>query len=151
LFFNVTDHNLDKHIAKQVVLFNDVLYFISNIDSKLYEMSTEIYTYDGLEIPRIRVTKHYRNPTNETFIVNRLGVQLEEGENVGDSSVDLSFSLNGGRSFGNVVRHHLRRQGVRQGQMTFFRLGQGNVFTFQFRFWGFGRFVVSNATMDIYS
>jgi hypothetical protein len=151
LFYTVTDECRNYHIAKKVVLFNNRLYFISLNDSKLYEMSTDFTTYDGLEIPRIRVTKHYRQPTNQTFIVNRLNLQMEQGENATTSKVGLSISKNDGVSFGNVVTEHLKKQGVRRGQLDFWRMGRGDSFTFQFRFWSKERFVLTNATMDVVS
>lgn len=151
LWYTVTDQNRNKHIAKQVVLFNDTLYFISYIDSKLYEMSTGITTYEGDEIPRIRVTKNFRQDTNEVFMTNRVGLQMEEGENDEVGKVMLCFSKDAGINFGNIVTQYLNPQGVRRGQITFWRLGRSNSMTLQFRFYSKGRFVVTNGTMDVYS
>lgn len=151
MFYTVTDECRNYHIAKQVVLFNNKLYFISFNDSKIYEMSTDLTTYDGKEIPRIRVTKHYRLLNNETFIVNRLNVQMEQGANDTVSKVDLSISKDDGVTFGNIVTKLLNPPGVRRGQIDFWRMGQSDSFTFQFRFWGKDRFVVTGATMDVYA
>lgn len=151
MWFTVSDECRNRHIAKDVVLLNNKLYFISLIDSKLYEMSTDITTYDGKEIPRIRVTPHYRSPTSEIFIVNRVNVQMEQGNNDTESKVQLSVSKDSGVTYGNVVTDFLKPQGVRRGQVEFWRLGRGDVFTLQFRFYSKGRFVVTNGTMDIYS
>ena len=37
----------------------------------------------------------------------------------------------------------------RQGQFRYWRLGSANSITVQLRFWGTGRFVVTNGTVDI--
>jgi len=151
MFYTVTDECRNRHIAKQVVLFGNKLYFISFIDSKLYEMGTDITTYDGKEIPRVRVTPHYRSPNSDIFIVNRLNVQMETGNNATVSKVELSLSKDSGVTYGNVVTEELKKQGLRRGQVDFWRMGRADVMTFQFRFYSKERFVVTNGTMDVYS
>jgi hypothetical protein len=151
MYYTLTDECLNSHIAKQVVLFNNTLYFISFIDSKLYKMSTDITTYDGKEIPRVRITDHYRTPESAIFIANRLNIQMEQGNNSGVSKVELSISKDNGVTYGNVVTDHLRRQGLRRGQIEFWRMGRADVMTFQFRFYSKERFVITNGTMDVYT
>jgi hypothetical protein len=151
MYYTLTNENGDRHIAKQVVLFDNKLYFTSFIDSKLYEMSTDLTTYDGETIPRSRITPHYRSPRNDVFIVNRLNVQMEQGFSDPPGQIALSISKDDGVTYGADVTETLRRQGKRRGQIEFWRMGRGDSFTFQFRFWGKSRFVITGSTMDIYS
>lgn len=151
LFYTVTDECRNYHIARDVVLFENKLYFISLNDSKLYEMSTDITTYNGLEIPRFRVTEHFRFPNNRSFIIKQLNIQMEQGWDSEEAFVDLAISKDDGATFGNYVRQKLTPQGRRFGQLSYNRLGRADSFTLQLRFWGKGRFIVNNATMDIYS
>jgi hypothetical protein len=151
MFYTLTNEDRNRHIAKQVVLFDNKLYFISFIDSKLYEMSTDITTYDGKTIPRSRTTKRFRTPRNDIFIVNRVNIQMEQGFSDPAGEVSLSISKDDGINYGADVVQTLKPLGVRRGQVDFWRLGRADNITFQFRFWGKSRFVVTNSTMDIYS
>lgn len=151
MFFTVTDENRNKHIAKSVVRFGNKLYFISFNDSKLYEMSTDITTYNGKVIPRARITKRFRTPRNDIFIVNRVNVQMEQGQSDPPGRVTLSISKDDGINYGIDVSQDLKPLGVRRGQVDFWRLGRCDNITFQFRFWGKSRFVVTGSTMDIYA
>lgn len=78
-FFHASDHNMNYFIAKQVSFFNNQYYFVSRNDGNIYAFSTNITTYDGDEIPRIRVCKSIRRPTQENFIVNDIGFTIEAG------------------------------------------------------------------------
>jgi hypothetical protein len=78
-FFNLTDADLNYHPATEVVYFNQKTYFISLNDASLYEFSTNYTTYDGLEIPRVRVCKSIRAQNSQRFIANSLVVIIEQG------------------------------------------------------------------------
>lgn len=62
--------------------------------------------------------------------------------------VDLSFSKNGNQSFSNIVGYDLNTQGHYANRIRWFRLGYANEITFQLRFWGFNRFIVSNGMLE---
>lgn len=78
-FFHATDHNMNYFIAKEVAFFNNQYYFVSRNDGNIYAFSTSYTTYDDKEIPRIRVCKSIRRPTQENFIVNDAGFTIEQG------------------------------------------------------------------------
>jgi hypothetical protein len=78
-FFHASDHNMNYFIAKEVAFFNNQYYFVSRNDGNIYAFSTAYTTYDGKEIPRIRVCKSIRRPTQENFIVNDVGFTIEQG------------------------------------------------------------------------
>lgn len=63
--------------------------------------------------------------------------------------VDLTISKNGGITFSNVVSYDLKATGKFKNQPRFNNLGYANQITYQMRFWGKGRFVVKNGTMEI--
>lgn len=65
-------------------------------------------------------------------------------------AVDLSISRDGGVSFGSAWRQNMNPTGVRKSKFQYQRLGWVNDFTYQLRFWGFGRFVVGNGMMETY-
>lgn len=83
-FFTLCDNNMDAHKARDVAFFNDKYYFVSFSDGNVYQMGTEFTTYDGDEIPRIRVCRNIRLPDTSRFAVNNLTFTIEEGtqENV---------------------------------------------------------------------
>lgn len=150
-FFNVTDYNLNHHIAKRITFFNDTHYFISVNDGCLYELSTDFTTFiddidgtnaTGKEIPRIRITPPYRKELAQRFPGEQLSLTMEQGNTREERVVDLSISRDGGQSFGSTVRNQVRPLPFRQNRMDFYQLGSANDWTFQFRFWGRERFVI---------
>ncbi len=84
LFFNVSDENLNYHIARQIVYFNDTYYFVSLNGGNIYEFDTKFpdaeYETDHIkEIPRIRITPPFRFPSQRMFIIKSLGFTVENG------------------------------------------------------------------------
>lgn len=65
-------------------------------------------------------------------------------------AVDLSISRDGGESFGNSWRLNMNATGKRKSRFIWQRCGQANDVTFQFRFSGFGRFVVFEGVVETY-
>ncbi len=63
--------------------------------------------------------------------------------------VDLTISKNGGNTFSNVVSYELKATGNFKNQPRFNNLGYAQQITYQLRFWGKGRKVVKNGTMEI--
>jgi hypothetical protein len=104
LWYELSDENQNHHIAKRAVLFNGKLFFISFNDSKLYQMGTELTTYNGATIPRFRVCSHVRFENDLPFIVNRVMLQMEQGQNQNPpGNVDLSISKDGGVTYYGAV------------------------------------------------
>lgn len=149
-FFTVTDQYMNFHIAKRVVAFNNSYYFVSFTDGNLYELNSKYTTYNGAEIPRVRVCENIRTPDSTRFIVNDLTFTLEHGNSQGEQAIDCSFSHNGGESFSSYERRILNKLGRRPNKLDFWNLGMANDFVPQFRFWGFDRFVISNGLASIY-
>lgn len=162
-FFYLTDENMNHHIAKRVAFFNNQYYFVSFTDGKLYEMNSDIYTYDGKEIPRYRTLSNKRFPTADLFVVQNITLTMESGidtssntyagnpPNKSISRVDLSRSDDAGLSFNTVESTPMPPIGQRQNVMSFWNLGSySNDISFRFGFWGFGRFVVVGGIASIY-
>ena len=78
-FFTITNEDQNAHIAKRVTFFNNTYYFVSFVDGNIYEMSTKYSTYNGAEIPRIRICKNIRMPDASRFAINNLTFTLESG------------------------------------------------------------------------
>jgi hypothetical protein len=149
-FYFLTDENQDHFIAKKIVFFNEKYYFISFIDGNLYELSSDINTYDGALIPRIVVTPTFRLPASESFIADYLSFTMEQGENPDMERIDMSLSKDGGVSFGNIVGIWQMEQGKRANEIKVWEMGYANEITFQFRFWGNGRTILYNGILGVY-
>lgn len=91
-FFNLTDEHLNYFPANQIVSFNRKTYFVSLNNGSLYELSSDITTYnDNLPgarnpdlninhpIQRIRITEPVRMPDSARFIANTLVFTIEQG------------------------------------------------------------------------
>lgn len=83
-FFTLTNEKMDAHIARRIAFFDDQYYFVSYIDGNVYQIGTQFTTYNGAEIPRIRICRNIRMPDTSRFAINNLTFTIEEGaqENV---------------------------------------------------------------------
>jgi len=145
-----TDEKLDYHIARDIVFFNGKTYFISFNDSFIYELDSDITTYDGEEIPRYRILPPIKFDDNDPFILNALNLQMEQGENDTPTKVGLSLAKNSGNCFGNVVIQEANAVGHRQGNMTWHGMGRAIDVSVKLEFWSKGRFVVTGGSMELY-
>lgn len=78
-FFTLCDENFNAHIAKKVAFFNGEYYFVSILDGNVYQFGTQFTTYNGNEIPRIRVCRNIRLPDASRFAINNLTFTIEQG------------------------------------------------------------------------
>jgi hypothetical protein len=172
LFFNVSDPNLNYHIAREVVYFNNSYYFVSLDGPDIYLFDSSIYsaTYSSTniqQIPRIRITPPVRLPNQHMFIIKSASFTMENGlpnafnattavESslpvfTAESFITLSISRDGGENFGNSLRYDMNPTGMRKNRINFQRLGQANDATLQFSFYGLERFVLTDGLIAIYS
>ena len=149
-FFNLTDHEGNYHIAKNVALFNNVYCFISIDDASLYVMGSEYTTYDYKEIPMVRVCNNLRFADSSGFVVNSITFPIEQGENKDISRIDMSISRDGGVSYGNDYGIVLNDYAHRKNRLVFWNLGYANDFVPRFKFWGHNRFVFADGVISIY-
>lgn len=80
-------------------------------------------------------------------------LQDEQNANTGTSNlslprVDLSISIDGGASFSSDMPYNLNPIGQRRNKLQWWQLGIANDFTCQFKFWGLGRFVVTDGILN---
>lgn len=78
-FFHATDEKGNYFIASSVIFFNNQYYFVTRNDGFLYAMDTIYTTYDGKQIPRLRVCKPVRLATQEYFVSTDCGFTIEQG------------------------------------------------------------------------
>jgi len=149
-FFTPTDEKMNYHIAKRVVYSNNSYYFVSFRDGNLYELNSRYTDYDGAEIPRVRVCNTLRLPDSSRFIINNLTFQIEQGEYNALQALDFSFSKDNGNSFSSYDRIDLSKTGFRQRRINYWNKGIALNFTPQFRFYGKGRFIVTDGTLSYY-
>lgn len=166
MFFTLTDENLNHHIARRVVFFNNANYFISLKDGNLYKMDSTITAYNGAEIPRIRDCKNIRFPDANRFVISNIALTMESGinkgfdyellkngytVNIGTSRIDISQSTDGGYAWRVIASKILPPLGKRSNIVNFFNLGgYSNDVVFRFRFLSFGRFVIPGGLISIY-
>lgn len=168
-FFDVTDENMNFHIARRVAFFNDDYYFVSFSDGNLYQFTPNLTTYDYgffedesekvYEIPRIRVCGNIRPPNAFRFAINNVTFILEQGNDVTHTinndpnynpRIGLSISKNGGISFSSYVSRPIYTVGNRMNRLNWWNLGVANDLVLQFRFWGRGPWKATNGLVNIY-
>jgi hypothetical protein len=160
-FFTVTNENLNHHIARKIVFFNNDYYFVSFTDGKLYIIGTQFtnfdYGVDDIEqIPRIRMCPPIRFQDQLQYIARALYFTVENGQTnsfeggVSNMAIDLAVSRDGGETFGNYWRKDMNATGKRKSRMIYQRLGIANDSTYQLRFVGNNRFVAGNGVVEVY-
>jgi hypothetical protein len=164
--YHACDQALNYFIAAQVAYFNNQYYFITPNNGNLFSFDTIFTTYEDVdlagnvvinEIPRIRICQNIRMPSQDYFVVNDIGVTIESGEtnyyqqNGINSTprVDLSISRDGGATFGSTVPYVLPSIGQRKNKCLWWQIGIANDLVCQFKFVGFGRFVLTNGEVNI--
>lgn len=149
-FFHLCDERFSNHVAKRVVYFNNSHYFVSLNDGNLYELNSKYDTFDGETIPRVRTCRNFRMQDSSKFIVSNLNFTLEQGHDSSLSKVELMISKDGGEAFSSGLNKDLNSIGKRLNKLDYWDLGYANDFVPQFRFWGNGRFVVTNGEINYY-
>lgn len=79
-FFNASDEEGDYYIVRRVAFLNNQYYAISRNNGNLYALDTLYSTYDGAEIPRIRVCASVKLPTQDYFTVTDVGFTMAQGD-----------------------------------------------------------------------
>lgn len=88
-FFHLSDENLNHHVARDVVYFDEQSYMISLNDAAIYRIGDQYNTYSyledptdvGLLIPRIRICKPIRKKDSATFRCGMFTFWIEQGVN----------------------------------------------------------------------
>ena len=62
--------------------------------------------------------------------------------------IDLSISTDGGATFGNEWAYYLPAIGHRKNRVMWWQIGISNDFVPQFKFWGLGRFVITDGIIN---
>jgi hypothetical protein len=96
-FFDLTDWNFTYHPARQMVYFNNEIYFVSLKQGSLMRMSSELNFMstdqtNAYEIPRVRKCDTFRLPGSERFIVNQFAFTIENGV---EPDVDFNYECQG--------------------------------------------------------
>ena len=91
-FYHASDQNLNYFIAAEIAYIGNQYYFVSKNSGNLYAFDTTFTTYEDIAspnlrstyvqniIPRIRICKNIRLPTQDYFILNDVGFTIESGE-----------------------------------------------------------------------
>lgn len=161
-FFDVTDENMNFHIARRVAFFENDYYFVSFRDGNLYRLANDLFTYNygthECDIPRVRVCKNVRLPDSDQFSISTLNITLEQGNDKINNSnypsynprIVLMCSRNGGISYGPGREYILNKLGKRINLVRWWNLGRQNDFCAQFRFYCRGPFRITNGYLNIY-
>jgi hypothetical protein len=101
--FDVTDWDFTAFPARQIIYFNNLTYFINYKDGKMYEISTNITTYNfynnsnvslpllDYDIPQIRVTNTHRLPRPEKYKISLFTFVMESGTTPNTSNIPVCF------------------------------------------------------------
>ena len=90
-FYHASDQNLNYFIAAEVAFIHNQYYFVSRNTGNLYAFDTAFTTYQDVEtnlhttpvtyqIPRVRICRNIRLPSQDYFIANDVGFTIESGE-----------------------------------------------------------------------
>ncbi len=91
-FFHLSDQYLDYHPARQYAYFNQQTYFCSLNNGSIYVIDTDITVIDEnvpgqavdqnliYDMQRVRITDNMIQPGSDRFVVSRLTLTIEQGQ-----------------------------------------------------------------------
>lgn len=143
-----------RHVAETHFYLNEKHYYGAYNSGKLYEISNTTYTNDGEAIKRERVSKTLFDPKGNRIRVDRLFLDLVQGEALSNGVdanpiVYLAVSRDGGRSYGNELTAPMGKIGQREFITRFRKLGAARTFNFRIRFYNELKFVMLGASIDM--
>jgi hypothetical protein len=125
-----TAENNNHHIITHSYAFNLNL-VLSNINGRIYELSNDVFTDDGVTIYRERACQHMskdgdRVTYSSLWIDMEVGVGLGTGDpenSAGNPQLMMDYSDDGGYSFSNELWRPIGKIGERKERIQFHRLG----------------------------
>jgi hypothetical protein len=124
-------------------------YFIANdIGFTIESGETDYYQQNLGSIFLITQDSNFIITQDSNFLI----LQQEASTGIGPNSVprvDLSISTDGGATFGSDFAYVLPPIGIRKNRLMWWQAGIVNDLVCQFKFWSFGRFVVTDGVVNI--
>lgn len=132
-----TPWKLGRHRAQSYAFFKGKHLIGDMSNGKIYEMKSDVYDEDGIEMPAIRTTyginKDQRPITiNEVQLLFTPGQGLISGQG-SDPKTILSWSYTGGIKWGNEVQPDLGKIGEYYNRCIWWQLGQGRNFAIRLK------------------
>jgi hypothetical protein len=124
------DGSLNRHRAQCVMSFAGRIIVGDWANPYLYEWDLDTYTDDGAILPAIRQVPHAASADNCWQFFHKLWVDMETGIGLNgtvqgsDPQLALSWSDDGGHSFGTEMFASLGKIGARKARVNFRRLGR---------------------------
>lgn len=140
----------NRHRAQTHGYFNGLNYYGDYANPVIYLVDNSYLTNDGEAIPRIRITRAFVFPGYERLRVDRLHLDLVQGQvdDVPDNVapiVYLSVSKDGGQSYGNRLPANMGQIGERTFRTVWRKIGvtpRGQAFVCKFEFFNQVPFVI---------
>lgn len=125
-----------KHIANLGVCYNTKFFVADSDTGNIYNLSTDVYTDNGVPIKRQATSRHIDQMGNE-FTVDELVLDMETGIGLNDGQgadpqIMLQISRDGGRTWGNEKWMSMGKIGQYFRRVIWRRLGLARDFVFQF-------------------
>lgn len=147
--------NGDRHPSQTHAYFNGINY-VGNYESPIrYVLSSDVFTNDGENIRRTRITKAFVPPGYERIRIDRLQIDLLQGtitQGFDQPFVYLSISKDGGQTYGNTISSPMGLIGQRTFRTVWRKLGtipRGQAFVSKFEFFYQAPFVILGAAWAI--
>jgi len=149
--------NRNRHVGQVAMFFNGINYFGDYQNPVIYQVSQDYLTNNGEPILRERITKQLFDKSNNRQRVDRLFLDLIQGEVPANSVypgtdaqplIMLAISRDGGRTYGSVLSAPMGPIGKRIFRTIFRKLGTSRTFTFRFRCYNAIKCVLLGATID---
>lgn len=136
---NPGDGSLNRHRAQSVMAFAGKVIVGDWENPNLYAFDLNTYTDDGAVLPAIRQVPYISSSTfNALLFFHRVWLDMQTGVGLGplgpghDPQVSLSWSDDGGQSFGTEMYAPMGKIGERKTRVNFRRLGKSTDRVFRF-------------------
>jgi hypothetical protein len=137
---NPVDGSMNRHRAQCVMAFANKIIVGDWENPYLYAWDLDTYTDDGGILPAIRQVPHFASPDNTNLFIHKLWIDMETGVGLNgatqgsDPQVMLSWSKNGGHTFGTEVWASAGKIGEFRRRVNFRRVTRARDLVFRMTF-----------------
>lgn len=126
-WFEWSTYGLGRHLSSDILFATGVHYAGDFRNGNVYILDDNQYTDDGLEIERIRTTRHF-STENKSMFWHNLEIDMERGTGTtidpgSDPQIQLRVSDDGGRTYTAVPYASMGKIGEYLIRKKFYRLG----------------------------
>lgn len=137
-YYNKSTNQEEQHRGACHLFFNKKNYIGDRITGAIYRQSLDLYSYNGDEMHRMRISPHYHQekqniPFSSFELDCEVGVGLTSGQG-SDPQIMMQYSDDGGKTWSNELWRSMGKKGEYRTRVRWSRLGSSRDRVFKVRY-----------------